>query len=109
MRRRSFIAIGVLALGAVFVAPFCGQDLTQQEADRLAALLAWHEGSVVAEIGAGDGQMTMAASQRFGSEGRIYTNELDPIKLAQLHDLAAKAKNIVVVKGDAASTNLPPA
>jgi ubiquinone/menaquinone biosynthesis C-methylase UbiE len=91
------------------VAPLRGQDLTQQEADRLASLLQWHPGSVVAEIGAGDGQLTLAASQRVGASGRIYTNELDPTKLAQLHDLAAKSKNIVVVEGDVASANLPPA
>jgi ubiquinone/menaquinone biosynthesis C-methylase UbiE len=109
MQRRSFLAIGVLALGAVLVAPFRGQDLTQQEADRLASLLQWHPGSVVAEIGAGDGQLTLAASQRVGASGRIYTNELDPTKLAQLHDLAAKSKNIVVVEGDVASANLAPA
>jgi ubiquinone/menaquinone biosynthesis C-methylase UbiE len=108
MRRHTFIVFGVLALVAVFVSPFCGQDTTQQEADRLAVLLNWHEGSVVAEIGAGDGKLTLAAAQRFGSEGRIYSNEIDPTALARLQDLTAKAKNIAVVRGDVASTNLPP-
>jgi ubiquinone/menaquinone biosynthesis C-methylase UbiE len=108
MQRRSFIVLMALALGGLFAAPLRGQDLTQQETDRLAALLGWHQGSVVAEVGAGDGQLTVAASQRVGSAGRIYSNELDPTKLAQLHDLAAKASNVVVVEGDAASTNLPP-
>jgi SAM-dependent methyltransferase len=108
MQRRTFIVIGILALGAMFVAPFCGQDTLQQEADRLAVLLGWHEGGVVAEIGAGNGKLTLAASQRFGSEGRIYSNELDPQEVTHLRELAAKAKNIVVVQGDVASTNLPP-
>lgn len=107
MQRRTFIILGVLALAAICVAPFCGQDLTRQEADRLAGLLEWHPGSAVAEIGAGDGEMTLAASQRVGAAGRIYSNELDPQKLTRLRELAAKAKNITVVQGDAASTNLP--
>jgi ubiquinone/menaquinone biosynthesis C-methylase UbiE len=108
MQRRSFI-IGVLAVGGMLVSPFRGQDLTQQEADRLAVLLQWHPGTVVAEIGAGDGNLTFAAAQRVGPSGKVYTNELDPTKLAQLRDLAGKAKNVLVVKGDVASTNLPPA
>jgi SAM-dependent methyltransferase len=108
MQRRWFIVLGVLALGAVFVAPIRGQDLTQQEADRLAGLLAWHAGSVVAEIGAGYGQLTLAAGQRVGPAGRIYSNEIDPTALAQLHDLAKTAKNLVVVQGADSSTNLPP-
>jgi len=108
MQRRPFLILGALALAAVCVAPFCGQDLTQQESDRLAGLLQWHPGSVVAEIGAGDGEMTLAASERVGAAGRIYSNELDPAKLAHLRELEAKAKNITVVQGDAASTNLPP-
>lgn len=107
MRRRSFLILGVLALGALLVAPFCGQDTLQQEADRLAVLLEWHEGSVVAEIGAGDGKLTLAASQRVGASGKVYTNELDPKELAHLKELAKSATNIVVVQGDAASTNLP--
>jgi ubiquinone/menaquinone biosynthesis C-methylase UbiE len=109
MQRRSFIILMALVLGGLFAAPARGQDLTPQEADRLAGLLQWHAGSVVAEIGAGDGELTLATAQRVGPSGRIYSNELDPFKLAQLRDFAAKVKNIIVVQGDAASTNLPPA
>lgn len=107
MQRRTFMVVVALALGAVWVSPSCGQDLVRQEADRLATLLAWHVGSVVAEIGAGDGAMTLAASQRVGASGKVYSNELDPSEVARLRGLAANAKNVVVVQGDAASTNLP--
>jgi ubiquinone/menaquinone biosynthesis C-methylase UbiE len=107
MKRRSFVILGVLALGAVFVAPFCGQDTLEQEAGRLTTLLAWHQGSMVAEIGAGDGKLTRAASRRVGASGRVYSNELDPAEVEQLRELAKTATNIVVVQGDAASTNLP--
>jgi hypothetical protein len=50
MLRRSFIV--ALALFTLGVAPCRGQDTWQGEADRLATLLTWHPGSVVAEIGA---------------------------------------------------------
>jgi SAM-dependent methyltransferase len=109
MQRRSFIVIAVLALGAFFAAPFYLQDTVQQEADRLATLLQWRQGSVVAEVGAGNGKLTLAASQRVGASGRVYSNELDPKEVAHLQDLAKTATNLVVVQGAATSANLPPA
>ena len=106
MRRRSFII--ALVLSVFMVAPGCAQDNYQEEADRLALLLNWQEGSAVAEVGAGEGQMTRVAAQRVGTAGRVYTTELDAKKLAHLEDLAAKEKNITVIQAGEAQTNLPP-
>jgi ubiquinone/menaquinone biosynthesis C-methylase UbiE len=112
MSRRTFITIIVivtgLALGSVFVGPYSGLGPLHEEAKRLTTLLQWHEGSVVAEIGAGDGKLTLEASRRVGASGRVYSNEIDPQALTHLEVLATRAKNIVVVKGDVANTNLPP-
>ncbi|HEY6446486.1 MAG TPA: class I SAM-dependent methyltransferase [Acidobacteriaceae bacterium] len=108
MMRRWFLALGVLALGVVGVAPCLAQDTLQPEMARLAALLHWHDGSVVAEIGAGEGRMTAAAAQRVGPSGNVYTNELDAQKLAHLRELATTEKNVTVVEGAADGTNLPP-
>lgn len=106
MRRRSFI-IGLIL--AAFTLSVCrGQDTYQAEADRLALLLNWQPGSVVAEIGAGEGEMTVVAAQRVGTAGHVYTTELDTKKLAHLQELADKSKNITVLKAAAAATNLPP-
>jgi len=52
--------------------------------------------------------MTMAAAQRVGSSGRIYSNELDPQELAHLQEMAKTQTNIVVVKSSESSVNLPP-
>lgn len=104
MWRRSFIVV----LCAFTLAPCLAQDTYQQEADRLAALLNWQSGSVVAEIGAGDGQITLAAAERVGTAGRVYTTELDPKKLAHLEELAGKQKNITATQAAEAETNLPP-
>src|SRR5208337_5246576 len=84
-----------LLLGALTLTSCHGQD--QKEAGKLATLLDWKPGSVVAEIGAGDGGMTLAAAERVGPTGRVYTTELDPAKLAKLESLAAaqKAHNII--------------
>ncbi len=106
MLRRSFIV--ALALSAFALAPCHGQGAHQQEADRLAVLLNWQPGSTVAEIGAGDGQMTLAAAKSLGAAGRVFTTELDPKKLAHLKELAAKENNITPVMAAEAETNLPP-
>ena len=87
----------------------CGQDMWLAEADRLAPLLNWQKGDVVAEIGAGAGKFTVLASERVGPTGKIYSTELDEKSLANLNALAAKNTNIVVVKGAETETNLPPA
>jgi len=48
----------------------CGQDMWLAEADRLAPLLNWPKGDVVAEIGAGAGEFTVLASERVGPTGK---------------------------------------
>ncbi|HKR27837.1 MAG TPA: class I SAM-dependent methyltransferase [Acidobacteriaceae bacterium] len=108
MLRRSFILLAAIALTACSL-PCNAQNGYQQEADRLASLLHWHTGSVVAEIGAGNGQLTLEASQRVGPSGKVYTNELDPQKLKGLQQLAADHGNMVAIEGGETSTNLPPA
>lgn len=107
MQRRSFIV--ALALWAFVVAPCCAQDTSQKEADRLAALLSWRAGDVVAEIGAGNGKLTLAAAQRVGPSGKVYTTELDANAFAHLQKLAADNKSITAIKAGEVDTNLPAA
>lgn len=108
MNRRSFILASVLIL-ASYCAPCRGQDTLQPEADRLASLLQWQAGSMVGEIGAGDGRLTLAAAERVGPSEKVYSNELDPEKVSHLRELAASHTTIVVVQGADTSANLPPA
>jgi len=85
------------------------QDKEQAVADKLTTLLNWVPGSVVAEIGAGEGQLTLAAAERLGPAGHVFTTELDPRLLVDLQGLAARLKveNITVIKAGEAETNLP--
>jgi len=108
MRHRSLIALLALSvpLGGI-VAPCLAQDSYQKEADRLAVLLNWQPGAVVADIGAGEGQMTLAAAEHVGPTGHVYSTELDTKKLAHLEELAEKEKNITAIKAAEADTNLP--
>lgn len=107
MLRRSFtVALFLFALAA---APCLSQDTWHREADRLSTLLQWHSGSVVAEIGAGNGELTSLAADRVGPSGRVYSTELDSGKLSRLNELASQHPNITVIQAGDASTNLPPA
>jgi hypothetical protein len=56
----------------------------QKEADRLAVLLDWQPTGTVAEIGAGHGQLTLAAAKRLG---KIYSTELDDKLVTNLQQL----------------------
>jgi len=106
---RSRHLASALLLSAFTLAACHGQAQDWKDADKLATLLNWKPGSVVAEIGAGDGNLTLAAAERVGPTGRVYTTELDPKKVAKLESLAAaqKAHNIIAVKAGEAETNLP--
>ena len=107
MRRRSFVL--ALAVAALSLSACRGQESYRAEAERLAPLLHWQAGSVVADIGAGDGEMTQLVAERVGPTGRVYSTEIDTKKLDHLQELAAKSKNIITVQAAEAATNLPPA
>lgn len=80
----------------------------RQEITRLAELARWKEGTVVADIGAGDGSYTFLAADTVGPSGRIYATEIDKDKLQTLKAEVAKRKltNIVVMEGAADDTKL---
>jgi ubiquinone/menaquinone biosynthesis C-methylase UbiE len=84
-------------------------DVYQREAKKLADLMNWRPGQVIAEIGAGEGQMTFAAAARVGPSGHVYTTELDTKKLADLKKKVkdGKLENVSVIKAGPIDTNLP--
>ena len=81
----------------------------RQEVTRMAELTHWKAGTVVADIGAGDGTYSFVAAEKVGPSGRVYATEIDLEKLKSLKADAAKRKleNIVAVEGTADDTKLP--
>ena len=69
------------------------------------------QGSTVCEVGAGDGDLSIAAARIVGSQGRIYTSELGEERVKALQEKAGHSSlaQITVVHGDAAKTNFPDA
>jgi ubiquinone/menaquinone biosynthesis C-methylase UbiE len=76
---------------------------------RLVEVLGVHAGSVLADIGAGDGLLTIPVAREVGPSGHVYATDLGGAPLERLRKALAKADmpNIEVVEGRAAQTNLP--
>jgi ubiquinone/menaquinone biosynthesis C-methylase UbiE len=99
-----FILLWSSGVAALRISPQHGQDI-----NRLAKLTHWNPGTIVADIGAGDGSYSFAAAQKVGPSGRVYATEIDREKLQQLRTELTKRKlgNIIVVEGTADDTKLP--
>ena len=81
------------------------------DARRVIEALGLDTGSVLAEIGAGDGALTVALARHVGAGGRVYTTELGADRLASLRAAvdAAGLPQAEVVEARPAATNLPDA
>jgi ubiquinone/menaquinone biosynthesis C-methylase UbiE len=79
-----------VASPCVVAFPLSSPSTHEEEADRLALLLNWQPDSTVADIGAGEGQMTLAVARRVG---RVYTPDFAAKMPAQLEQIVAKEKD----------------
>ncbi len=80
-----------------------------REIERLTDLLGWHEGRVVADVGAGGGAMAFQAAERVGPSGHVFASEVDPGKVERIRSRAAKRglTNLTVVAAGAHDSGLP--
>jgi ubiquinone/menaquinone biosynthesis C-methylase UbiE len=80
----------------------------RDEIARLAKLMQWKQGTIVADIGAGDGSYSFVAAGIVGSSGRVYATEIDQQKLKQLRADVTKRRleNVVVVESAVDDTKL---
>jgi ubiquinone/menaquinone biosynthesis C-methylase UbiE len=81
----------------------------RQEITRLAELMQWKAGTIVADVGAGDGTYSFQAAEKVGPSGRVYATEIDQEKLKALRAEVAKRKlsNVIIVEGAVDNTKLP--
>ncbi len=66
-------------------------------------------GMTVCEMGAGDGELSIAAARAVGPEGRIYTSELGDDRIRTLRERVSSSglAHVTVVPGDPLKTNFP--
>ena len=108
--RKNWLPFGLAAALVVLLAFTLKADATDEIA-RLAALMEWKPGTIVADIGAGDGSYSFAAAERVGPSGRVFATEIDTKKLKELRAEVKKRKlrNLIVIESADADTKLPAA
>jgi ubiquinone/menaquinone biosynthesis C-methylase UbiE len=104
--RTIFITVFV-TLAALAVA--LAQPWSSPSAEAVFDAIGVREGASVCEIGAGDGELSLAAAGRVGPDGRVFTSELGDSRLQKLRDAveASGLTTVTVVAGNAERTNFP--
>ena len=98
-------------LALLLVVPGVAAQDNAADSRTLIDVLQLGPGDVVAEIGAGGGELTIALAKQVAPSGRVLTSELGAERLARLRAAVEKsgARNIEVVDGHEAHANLPDA
>ena len=106
MRKRQLPSLVIAALSLLL---FLGAQASSDEVRRLGQVMGWKAGQTIGDVGAGKGEIGIAAAGVVGKTGRVYVTELDEEKRKALegevksHGLA----NIVVLQAAEKQTNLP--
>jgi SAM-dependent methyltransferase len=80
------------------------------EMPRLKHALELKAGMVVADVGAGKGELTLALAGEVGPGGRVFSTEIDPARLARVRETVARGRlgHVAVVEARSDDTGLPP-
>lgn len=104
------LQISILALFTLLatISTACSQAPgNQSDVDWLIEVLQLKEGSTVADIGAGDGNQTLAIARHIGPQGQIYSTELSALDELRQAVNNSEHDNITVLEGHPKRTNLP--
>ena len=98
------------AVLVVAVLMLAGWD-SETEVDRLARLLDIQPGDTVADVGAGDGWLSIEVATVVGEAGQVFATELSPRRRDDIREAVAIAGlgNVTVVEAGEHETNLAPA
>jgi predicted methyltransferase len=107
-RHQALLMVGLAGVPALARAANAQDDFAS-DAVRLDTALKLEAGQVVADIGAGGGQLTLALAREVGPSGRVYATELDTARLRDIRQATDSAglKNVSVLEAHATRTNLP--
>lgn len=108
-RRRFAVLIACAAATLTHAVRASAQDEFALDAARLTKALGLTAGQTVADIGAGEGQLTVALARVVGPTGRVYATELGADGLRALRRTvdSAGVRNVTVLEAHATRTNLP--
>ena len=103
--------LSLLLLVTLLVPASAWAQASSISTDRIFDAIGVRDGGTVCEIGAGDGELSLAAARRVGAQGRIYTSELGDNRVKALQEKVSGSTlaQVTVVAGDAIRTNFPDA
>ena len=109
-RARLAVALAMALVGAHLV-PHAQEVSLTSEVSRLVELLELRSDSVVVDLGAGDGEVSVEMAKQLGPASRVYSTDINAERIAEIKQAATKAglTNIVALEGAPSSTNLPEA
>lgn len=104
-----FCRFAATLLAGVLLASSLMAQATDSEIDRLTQVLDLKPGVVVADVGAGSGELSISVAKRVAPSGTVYSTEIDPKKLDKIRQALQKAGilNVVVIAGANDDTRLP--
>jgi len=105
MRKRVLLWLTLLSF-SLFL--FLGAGASSDEIARLSHLMGWKAGQTLPDVGAGEGEIGIAAASIVGEAGKVYLTELDEKKVKALEGEVKRRglKNVVVVQAAEKQTNL---
>jgi ubiquinone/menaquinone biosynthesis C-methylase UbiE len=106
VRKRQILSLVIAALSVVL---FLGAQASNDEVRRLGQVMGWKAGQTIGDVGAGRGEIGIAAAAVVGKMGRVYLTELDEEKRKALESEVKSRElgNIVVLQAAEKQTNLP--
>jgi ubiquinone/menaquinone biosynthesis C-methylase UbiE len=109
LRIRALLTLFVLAFVPAAAAFAQRTNAGTIATEAIFAAIGVKEGLTICEMGAGDGEITLAAAKVAGPNGRVYTSELGEDRIKTLREKAAASgfTQVTVVSGDPLKTNFP--
>ena len=97
------------AVLAILVLELTGRD-SETEVERLARVLDLESGDTVADVGAGDGWLSIEIANRVSESGHVFATELSADRREDIRATVAAAglDNVTVVEAGERETNLAP-
>ena len=110
MRARRRHAVTMLVLLVLTAPTACSARAPVVEVDRIVEVLDLGAGARVADVGAGEGEWTVALAELVGDLGHVYSTEVKPDLVDEIGERADDAglHNVSVFLGGDEQTGLPP-
>jgi ubiquinone/menaquinone biosynthesis C-methylase UbiE len=104
MKKHSQLLLGLVSLSLLLFWGAASAD----EIARLGQVMGWKAGQTLADVGAGEGEIGIAAAATVGQTGKVYLTELDEKKVKSLQKEVKRQglKNVLVIQAAEKQTNL---